>query len=160
MRVAVDPSLLTRLTAELQRRSIDMLLVETKDEARDAVLGLIPRGATIMAGSSLTLDAIGLTDRLKGGEYRYLQEGRPDARRRARPGAHGRRGSGSAPRRTHAAVHPRRCLSQPRLLSSPAPVRENPHHRERECARPPYGRARERGARLLTRAPGRRWRRP
>jgi len=79
MRLHVDPALLTRLHAELQRRSIDMLLVETKDEARDAVLGLIPRGATIMAGSSLTLDAIGLTDRLKGGEYRYLHEGRPDA---------------------------------------------------------------------------------
>src|SRR6059058_5480817 len=55
MRLHVDPALLTRLHAELQRRSIDMLLVETKDEARDAVLGLIPRGATIMAGSSLTL---------------------------------------------------------------------------------------------------------
>lgn len=41
-----------------------MLLVETKDEARDAVLGLIPPGATIMAGVSLTLNAIGLTDRL------------------------------------------------------------------------------------------------
>src|SRR5213592_4172549 len=74
MRLHVDPALLTRLHAELQRRSIDMLLVETKDEARDAVLGLIPRGATIMAGSSLTLDAIGLTDRLKGGEYRYLRQ--------------------------------------------------------------------------------------
>src|SRR5438094_5762100 len=97
MRLHVDPALLTRLHAELQRRSIDMLLVETKDEARDAVLGLTPRGATIMAGSSLTLDAIGLTDRLKGGEDRYLRQGRPDARRRARPGAHGRRGSGSAP---------------------------------------------------------------
>jgi len=78
MRLHVDPALLTRLHAELQRRSIDMLLVETKDEARDAVLGLIPRGATIMAGSSLTLGAIGLTDRLK-----VAKRAASDARRRA-----------------------------------------------------------------------------
>ncbi|OLC17998.1 MAG: hypothetical protein AUH29_00235 [Candidatus Rokubacteria bacterium 13_1_40CM_69_27] len=74
MRIEVDPSLLTRLTAEFRRRGIDLLLAETKEEAREAVLGLIPAGATVMAGSSLTLDAIGVTDRLKGGQYRYLRQ--------------------------------------------------------------------------------------
>jgi L-lactate utilization protein LutB len=74
MRVDVDPSLLARLTTELPRRGIEVVRAETKDAAREAVLGLIPPGATVMAGSSLTLDAIGLTDRLKGGPYRYLRE--------------------------------------------------------------------------------------
>jgi hypothetical protein len=58
MRVEVDPALLTRLTAELRRRGIDMLLAETNDQARETVLGLIPPGATVMAGSSLTLESL------------------------------------------------------------------------------------------------------
>lgn len=74
MRVDVDPSLLTRLTAELRRRGIDMMRADTRDHARETVLGLIPPGATVMAGSSLTLEAIGLTDRLRGGAYRYLRQ--------------------------------------------------------------------------------------
>ena len=70
----LDPSLLTRLATELPRRGIELLVTETKDEACERVLGLIPRGATIMAGSSLTLEAIGLTRRLESGEFRYLRE--------------------------------------------------------------------------------------
>lgn len=66
--------LLTPLTAELRRRGIDILLVESKDDAREAVLSLLPRGATVMAGSSLTLDAIGVTGHLKAGGYRYLRD--------------------------------------------------------------------------------------
>jgi L-lactate utilization protein LutB len=73
MLLDVDP-LLTRLAAELPRRGIELLRAETADQARDAVLALIPRGATVMAGSSLTLDTIGVTDCLSGGGYRYLRE--------------------------------------------------------------------------------------
>lgn len=74
MRVDVDPSLVTRLTAELSRRGIGTLFVETAEAARETVLGLIPARASVMAGSSLTLDAIGITERLKTGEYRYLRQ--------------------------------------------------------------------------------------
>lgn len=73
MQVEVDHALLTQLTAELNRRGIRLLFAETAPAARDTVLNLIPPGSTVMAGSSLTLDEIGITERLTHGPYRYLR---------------------------------------------------------------------------------------
>ena len=75
MPVEADEALVARLTAELERRGIRMLFAATRDQAREAVLGMIPPGATVMAGSSMTLQEIGLTDRVLGGDYRSLREG-------------------------------------------------------------------------------------
>lgn len=72
--VPVDQSVLTQVGTELARRGISMRFAETKDEARRMVLEMIPHGSTIMAGSSMTLDEIGLTDEFKRGAYRNLRE--------------------------------------------------------------------------------------
>ncbi len=74
MPTVADHSLLARLTAELARRGVRMLFAETKEQACETILGMIPVGATVMAGSSRTLDEIGLTPRLRSGAYRYLRD--------------------------------------------------------------------------------------
>ncbi len=74
MPVIADKTLLTPLAAELGKRGIRMLFAETREEARQTILEMIPRGATVMAGSSRTLDEIGLTPCLKNGAYRYLRD--------------------------------------------------------------------------------------
>jgi len=85
MPLIVDQTLLTQLTAELGKRGIRMLFAETKERARETILGMIPHGATVMAGSSRTL---GL---------------HPRRRARAEPGRG--RGSGGAARGPHPSMH-------------------------------------------------------
>ncbi|HWP34736.1 MAG TPA: lactate utilization protein [Thermodesulfobacteriota bacterium] len=63
-----------QLGAELARRGIRLVFCETAAAARDTVLGLIPPGATVMTGTSLTLDQLGITERLREGRYRYLRD--------------------------------------------------------------------------------------
>ncbi len=74
MPLIADQTLLTQLTAELGKRGIRMLFAETKERARETILGMIPDGATVMAGSSRTLDEIGVTGELRSGRYRYLRD--------------------------------------------------------------------------------------
>lgn len=73
MPVLADQTL-AELTAELGRRGIRMVFVKTKEVACETILGMIPQGATVMAGSSRTLDEIGVTARLRSGGYRYLRD--------------------------------------------------------------------------------------
>ena len=74
MPVIADQTLLARLAAELDKRGIRMVFAETKETAHRAILGRIPHGATVMAGSSRTLDEIGVTAELRSGRYRYLRD--------------------------------------------------------------------------------------
>jgi acyl-CoA hydrolase len=64
--------LLERVASVLRSRNIDVTIVDTADEARDVVLGLVPAGAEVHSGKSKTLEDVGL--------YRELMEsGRYDA---------------------------------------------------------------------------------
>jgi hypothetical protein len=58
----------------LRRHNIEAIVVETGAEARERVLGMLPEGAEVHWGTSLTLEEIGLTPEL-------LAEGRYDALR-------------------------------------------------------------------------------
>jgi acyl-CoA hydrolase len=68
-----------RVADALGRNNIEAIVVETGAEARDRVLEMLPEGAEVHWGTSLTLDEIGLTpELLVDGRYdalrpRYLQ---------------------------------------------------------------------------------------
>jgi L-lactate utilization protein LutB len=59
-----------RLKPELARRNIAAHYCQTGDEARELVLSMIPDGAMVMAGSSTTMEQIGLEAALKA-EQRF-----------------------------------------------------------------------------------------
>lgn len=59
-------------TAEaLKQRGLEALVVEGKAAALAKLKELIPAGASVMAGSSTTLDEIGFTDYLKSAQHPY-----------------------------------------------------------------------------------------
>lgn len=60
------------LVKNLQNRHFDAYYCATKEEALTKALELIPEGATIGWGGSLTIGQIGLLDALKKGDYRLL----------------------------------------------------------------------------------------
>jgi len=49
----------------IQKRNIDVTVFDVPDEARDYLISLIPRGASVMNGHSTTLQEIGFTDALE-----------------------------------------------------------------------------------------------
>lgn len=51
---------LKKTIESLKTHGIDAVIVENRDAAREAVLGIIPKGAEVMTMSSTTLDEIGL----------------------------------------------------------------------------------------------------
>lgn len=69
-----DPAQIAeKLIPQLEARHFSAEYVATAAEAKEAVLKRIPRGAAVMAGSSTTLDQIGVTEALKSGEWDYLR---------------------------------------------------------------------------------------
>lgn len=59
-----------RRTAEgLKARGFDPIMVEGKEEALEKIKELIPAGASVMNGSSTTLEEIGFIDYLKAGAH-------------------------------------------------------------------------------------------
>ncbi len=59
-------------TAEaIKRRGVEVIVVSDKKEALDEVKSLIPKDATVMNGSSTTLDEIGFVEYLKSGEHQW-----------------------------------------------------------------------------------------
>ncbi len=56
------PATVARLAEALAARNIEMIPVATKAEALAKIKELIPAGATVMNGSSLTLEQIGYTE--------------------------------------------------------------------------------------------------
>lgn len=57
-------------TAEaLKARNLEVIVVNTKEEAFERVKDLIPKGASVNNGSSVTLQEIGVIDYLKGGGH-------------------------------------------------------------------------------------------
>ncbi len=67
--------------ANLQKRNINAQYVSNREEALSVVLGMIPEGATVARGDSVTLEQIGVIDELrKGKQYKFLDpfERNPD----------------------------------------------------------------------------------
>ena len=64
-------AVIRRTTESLKARGVDVHLVLNKQDALKLVLNLIPDGASIATGASVTLDEIGLVQLLKSGEHHW-----------------------------------------------------------------------------------------
>src|SRR3990167_9860521 len=62
-------SVIEKTVASLKERNIHAIVVDTKEEALEEIKKLIPKGASVMNGSSMTLNEIGFVDYLKTGEH-------------------------------------------------------------------------------------------
>lgn len=65
----LGPDVVQNVSRALLERGIEAVLVQTHAEALEKIKTLIPAGASVMNGSSRTLDEIGFTDYLKGGAH-------------------------------------------------------------------------------------------
>ena len=64
-----DAVLVEKAVAELAAHNFKPQVVNTKEEALELIKTMIPKGASIMNGSSVTLNEIGFIDYLKGGKH-------------------------------------------------------------------------------------------
>jgi L-lactate utilization protein LutB len=60
-----------RTIKAVEARGVSVVLAETKESALAAVMGLLPDGATVMTGASLTLKEIGFEELLKTGQHHW-----------------------------------------------------------------------------------------
>ena len=60
---------ITKTAEAVKQRGIEVIIVNNREEALAKVKELIPEGATVMNGSSTTLDEIGFVDYLKSGNH-------------------------------------------------------------------------------------------
>lgn len=60
---------LAKLAAALKERNIEAMIVPNKEEALAKIKELVPQGASVMNGSSTTLQEIGFIDYLKAGQH-------------------------------------------------------------------------------------------
>ena len=58
-----------KTVAALKERNIEVLILDTKEQALEKIKALIPKGASVMNGSSTTLEQIGFVDYLKSGAH-------------------------------------------------------------------------------------------
>jgi L-lactate utilization protein LutC len=67
----------TRVIEELTKRNVQAFTVESGKDALEKIKELIPAGASVMNGASVTLEQIGFVDYLKRGEHSWnnLHEG-------------------------------------------------------------------------------------
>ena len=63
--------IIEKTTKGLADRNVEAIYVETKAEALEKLKELIPAGASIMNGASVTLEQIGFVDYLKSGEHKW-----------------------------------------------------------------------------------------
>jgi hypothetical protein len=67
---APSPDPVERVAAAIRAHNIEVLVVETKEQARTAVLALIPEGAEVHSGKSKTLEELGLfAELMESGRY-------------------------------------------------------------------------------------------
>jgi hypothetical protein len=65
---------LEKVAAKLRSHNIEAIIVRTGDEAREAVLGMIPDGAQVHSGKSKTLADVGLfAELMESGRYDALR---------------------------------------------------------------------------------------
>jgi len=64
--------MIERTIENLKKHRYDVLYVETKEEVVPIIEGMIPEGAVIGTGGSLTLSECGVLDLLRSGKYQYM----------------------------------------------------------------------------------------
>lgn len=71
--LAYYEKLLENLIPELKRRNINAIYCKTKDEAREAVLAMIPPGSSVHTGGSETTKQCGINQAIKDGPYDWYR---------------------------------------------------------------------------------------
>lgn len=66
-----DRETIEQAMAALNQRNVRAQFATDKKDALARLIGLIPTGAEVMTGSSMTLEQIGFLDMLKSGEHRW-----------------------------------------------------------------------------------------
>ena len=77
MAVIQENRQIDELIQRLQRNNISACYVRDRREAFERVMSMIPEGATVGYGDSLTLRQIGVVDALESGHYTFLNPWRP-----------------------------------------------------------------------------------
>ncbi|MGD9560021.1 MAG: lactate utilization protein [Oscillospiraceae bacterium] len=77
----VETKRLERIKQNLERNNINTILLETAAEVVPLLQSLLPKGASISNGGSITLQQCGVTDLLRSGDYQYLDREAPGADR-------------------------------------------------------------------------------
>jgi len=68
-----DPIEVVAATQELQANGFGVQVVETGEQAKQAVLDLIPLGSEVFTSTSVTLDQTGISEVLNGEDYVSLR---------------------------------------------------------------------------------------
>jgi hypothetical protein len=68
-----SPQLIEQVAAALAANNIEAIVVDTADQARERVLELVPEGAEVHTGKSLTMEDTGLFKAFEGGHYNWLR---------------------------------------------------------------------------------------
>lgn len=61
-----------KLIEEFEKRSMEGYYCKTKEDALKKLLEMVPKGAVVSCGGSLTLQEIGLKEVLRNGDYQFL----------------------------------------------------------------------------------------
>ncbi|MFC1820725.1 lactate utilization protein [Thermodesulfobacteriota bacterium] len=67
-----------RVIKSLEKNNMTGLYVQTKNEALEKVISLIPEGSKVGTGGSLSLDQIGIKDVLRTGNYNFIDRNLPE----------------------------------------------------------------------------------
>ena len=81
-----NEKLAQRIIKGLESRNMEGYYVKTKKEALEKALELIPEGASVGMGGSMSVQEIGLKDAVKNGNYHFIDRnlaGTPEERRKA-----------------------------------------------------------------------------
>lgn len=70
--------LVQEVLQSLIKNRFEALYVSSREEAREKILAMIPTGASVGYGGSLTLDELGIKDVLKKGNYQFIDRGRSE----------------------------------------------------------------------------------
>ena len=70
--------LVREVLQSLIKNRFEALYVSSREEAREKILAMIPTGASVGYGGSLTLDELGIKDVLKKGNYQFIDRGRSE----------------------------------------------------------------------------------
>ncbi len=67
------------LVKALEKRNFEAYYASDVEDAKSIALSMIPKGATVASGGSVTLGQIGLIDAVKTADYNYLDRANPPA---------------------------------------------------------------------------------
>ncbi len=70
--------LVQEVLQSLIKNRFEALYASSREEARKKILAMIPTGASVGYGGSLTLDELGIKDGLEKGNYQFIDRGRSE----------------------------------------------------------------------------------